>query len=47
MYLENQKKSRREKYFFYFLVFIAFTMFLFAVYISGEVNDDVSIQDCI
>lgn len=33
-YLENRKKSRREKYFFYFLVSIAFIMFLFAVYIS-------------
>jgi len=33
-YLESRKKSKREKCLFYSLVFIAFIMFLFSIYIS-------------
>jgi len=33
-YLESLRRHKREKYLFYFLVFIALMMFLFAVYVS-------------
>jgi len=33
-YLESLRRHKREKYLFYFLVFIAVILFAFAVYIS-------------